>query len=76
MSDEVELLESIDHKLKMLVTLAASERVEDLETNKAKVRELHSIGLGTNEIAELIQTTPASVRAAKSNLRQEGVIDE
>lgn len=76
MTDETKLLESIDRRLKMLVQLEVESKIDELDTNKDKVRALHSWGFDTKEIADIIDTTPASVRAAKSNLREAGEIDE
>jgi DNA-directed RNA polymerase specialized sigma24 family protein len=76
MTDETKLLESIDRRLKMLVRLDVESKINEFDTNKKKVRALHGWGFDTNEIADIIGTTPASVRAAKSNLREAGEIDE
>lgn len=75
MTDEIELLESIDRRLKMLLKLEVKTRIDDLDTNKEKVRALHGLAFDTKEMAEMIGTTPASVRAARSNLREAGEID-
>lgn len=76
MTDETEILKSIDRRLKMLVKLEVESKIDDLDTNKEKVLALHGLGFDTNEMAEMIDTTPASVRAAKSNLREAGDLDE
>lgn len=75
MTGETEILESIDRWLKMLVKLEVESKIEELDTNKEKVRALHGLGFDTKEMAEMIGTTPASVRAARSNLRDAGEID-
>lgn len=76
MTDGNELFKSIDRRLKMLVTIEAKQCIRELDTNKEKIRELHELGFHTSEIADLVDTTPASVRAAKSSLREAGEIDE
>jgi len=76
MTDQPELLESIDHRLKMLVKLEVEKKIQGLDTNKEKVLALHGLGFSTKEMAEMIDTTPASVRGARSTLREEGDIDE
>jgi hypothetical protein len=75
MTSEKELLESIDHRLKMLLKLEAKETLEDYETNKEKVKLLQGMGFGTAEMAEMIGTTPGSVRGTKASLREDGEID-
>lgn len=76
MTTEKELLESIDHRLKMLLKLEAQKRLDDLDTNKEKVKELHGMGFENAEMAEMIGTTAGSVRGTKTSLRQEGEIDD
>jgi CRP-like cAMP-binding protein len=75
MTNEKELLESIDHRLKMLLKLIAKETLEDHESNKEKVKLLHEMGFDTAEMAEMIGTTPGSVRGTRASLREEGEID-
>jgi len=75
MTNEKELLESIDHRLKMLLKLRVKETLEDHETNKEKVKLLHEMGFNTAEMAEMIGTTPGSVRGTRASLREEGEID-
>lgn len=75
MTNEKELLESIDHRLKMLLKLRVKETLEDHETNKEKVKLLHEMGFDTAEMAEMIGTTPGSVRGTRASLREEGEID-
>lgn len=75
MTDEIAILESIDRWLKILVKLEVESKIEELDTNKEKVHALHGLGFDTKEMAEMIGTTPASVRAARSNLRDAGDID-
>lgn len=76
MTGETEILESIDRWLKILVKLEVESKIDELDTNKEKVRALHGLGFDTKEMAEMIGTTSASVRAAKSNLREAGELDE
>lgn len=75
MPTEKELLERIDHRLKMLLKLEARKVLADLETNREKVRLLHEMGFDTGEMAEMIGTSAGSVRATRANLRNEGEID-
>lgn len=74
--DVAELLKSIDRNIKLLLRLRAVEKIQGLDTNSDKVLTLHRIGLDTGEIAEIIGTSPASVRAARSRLKKSGEIDE
>lgn len=71
-----EVLESIDHRLKMLLRLEVEEELEEMETNKEKVKILHEMGFETKEMAEMIGTSPGSVRGSLSTLRDDGEIDD
>lgn len=71
-----EILESIDHRLKMLLRLEVEEELEEMDTNKEKVRVLHQMGFETKEMAEMIGTSPGSVRGSLSTLRDDGEIDD
>jgi len=72
---EGEILESIDHHLKMLLRLEVEDQLEEIDTNKDKVKVLHEMGFETKEMAEMIGTTSGSIRASLSNLRENGDID-
>jgi DNA-directed RNA polymerase specialized sigma24 family protein len=74
--DETELLESIDHRLKMLLRLQVEDKLEDMDTNKEQVRVLHEMGFSNQEMAEMIGTSAGSVRASLSSLREDGEIDD
>lgn len=76
MPDETELLESIDHRLKMLLRLQVEDKLEDMDTNKEQVRVLHEMGFSNQEMAEMIGTSAGSVRASLSSLREDGEIDD
>lgn len=70
-----EVLESIDHRLKMLLRLEIEEELDEIDTNKQKVKVLHEMGFETNEMAEIIGTSPGSVRGSLSTLRDDNEID-
>jgi len=74
--DQKEVLESIDHRLKMLLRLEAEEKLEDMDTNKQKVKTLHEMGFETKEMAEMIGTSAGSIRGSLSSLRDDGEIED
>lgn len=71
-----EILESIDHHLKMLLRLEVEEELEEMDTNKEKVKVLYKMGFENKEMAEMIGTSPGSVRSSLSTLRDDGKIDD
>lgn len=75
MTKDSELLESIDHRLKMLLKLRVENKLEECDTNKEQVKILHEMGFDTQETADLIGTSSGSVRASLSQLRKDGDID-
>jgi predicted ArsR family transcriptional regulator len=70
-----ELLESIDNRLKWLLKLEVENQFDDDATNKEKVRMLHQMGFDNPEMAEVVGTSKASIRATLSDLREEGAIE-
>jgi len=74
--NQKEILESIDHRLKMLLRLEVEEELEEMDTNKEKVKVLHQMGFERKEMAEMIGTSPGSIRASLSALRGDGDIDD
>ena len=46
---EKEILESIEHRLKMLLRLEVEEELEEMDTNKEKVKVLDQMGFETKE---------------------------
>jgi len=73
---EKEILESIEHRLKMLLRLEVEEELEEMDTNKEKVKVLDQMGFETKEMAEMIGTSPGSIRGSLSTLREDGDIDD
>lgn len=73
--DTEELLESIDNRLKWLLKLEAESHFDDEATNKEKVRMLYQMGFDNPEMAEIVNTSEASIRSTLSDLDSEGVID-
>lgn len=73
--DAKELLESIDNRLKWLLKLEVEANFDDDATNKDKVKLLYNMGFDNSEMAEVVGTSKASIRATISNLREEGEID-
>jgi len=71
-----EVLESIDHHLKMLLRLEVEEKLEEIDTNKEKLKVLHEMGFENKEMAEMIGTSPGSVRASLSTLRDDGEVND
>lgn len=76
MTKQEDLLASIDNSLQRLLRLEVEERLDEQDTVKEKVLELHGLGFDTKEMADLIGTSPATVRSARSSLRDEGQIDD
>lgn len=76
MADNTKLLESIDHRLKMMLKIEVEDRLDQHDTMKEKVETLHGLGFDTQEMAEMIGTSPASIRATRSDLREQGRIDD
>jgi len=70
-----ELLKSIDNRLKWLLQLRVDEQFDDGATNKEKVKTLHQMGFGNEEMAEVVGTSESSIRGTVSTLRNEGEID-
>jgi DNA-directed RNA polymerase specialized sigma24 family protein len=70
-----ELLKSIDNRLKWLLQLRAEERLEEEDTNKQKVKILYQMGFSNQEMAQIIGTSPGSVRGTVSKLKDEKKID-
>jgi DNA-directed RNA polymerase specialized sigma24 family protein len=60
----------------MLLRLEVEEGLDELDTNKEKVKVLHEMGFETKEMAEMIGTSSGSIRGALSTLREDGEIDD
>jgi CRP-like cAMP-binding protein len=73
---EEELLESIDHRLKMLLKLQIEEKLDEYDTSKDKVKVLHKMGFDTSDMVEIVGTSRGSVRKILSRLRKQGEIDD
>lgn len=77
MGEEVkELLRSIDNRLKWLLKIEVETQFDEGATNKEKVKMLHKMGFNTDEMAEVVGTSEGSIRSTRSDLREEGVIDD
>jgi DNA-binding CsgD family transcriptional regulator len=66
-----ENLDSIDRKLAILLKLTALSLSPD-GTKSELISLLASVDLAPKEIADIVGTSPASVRATLSRLRKEG----
>lgn len=75
MSEEIELLRSIDQRLKWILQLQVKEHFDEDLTVKQQVRELNKMGFSNQEMAEVIGTTKNTVSKEKSILRKEGEIE-
>lgn len=75
MTDEKEILEDIDNKLKWLIRLQAQPVLED-ETSKGKIKTLYRMGFDRQEIADILDKTPNNVGAQLSQMRSAGELDE
>jgi len=73
---ETELLESIDHRLKMLLKLRVEDKLDEYETNQEKVKVLYELGFDNEDMAELVGTSTGSIRGTLSTLRDKGEIDD
>lgn len=69
------LLESMDNRLKWLLQLKFEEYFDEDAPNKEKVQKLYQMGFSTQEMAEVIGTSPGSIRGTLSQLRNEGEIE-
>ena len=74
MSNTDDLLQSIDNRLKWLLQLRVEEHFDDGATNKEKVKKLYQMGFENDEMAEVVGTSAASIRATLSDLRSQGEI--
>lgn len=59
---EEEILRSIDKKLDTMIKLLASDRVQG-KSKKDAIVALGALGIDTDTIAQLVDTTPATVNA-------------
>jgi hypothetical protein len=76
MTDKKEVLESIDHRLKMLLKLEVEDELEDYDTKKEKIRVLHEMGFDKSDMVELVDSTRGSVRTTLNTLNEEDKIDD
>jgi DNA-binding NarL/FixJ family response regulator len=67
-SDQTVLLEEILDKLELLVNLIALQVASEKSITEA-ARQLKMAGLDNQTIAEVLNTSPATVRVVTSNLR-------
>lgn len=73
--DRIELLNSIDNRLKWLLQLRVEEQFDDSATNQEKIRMLYQMGFSNQEMAEVVGTSEGSIRGTISKLRKEGEIN-
>lgn len=76
MTDKKEVLESIDHRLKMLLKLEVEDKLENYDTKKEKIRVLHEMGFDKSDMVELVDSTRGSVRTTLNTLNEEDKIDD
>lgn len=67
----MENMESLAHKLDMLIRLSAIQALGD-RTGTDAIGVLVRAGLDNELIADLVGTTPATVRSARSRVRKKG----
>ena len=65
-----EQFEKLTQKLDTLIRLFAGNLLKDAKNKTQKVEFLHNLGVSTKEIAELVDTTEASVETLKTRLRR------
>jgi hypothetical protein len=65
------ILKSIDTKLDAIIRLLASNCIEGKNKTEAIIA-LGDLGLGSDLIAELVKTTPATVRARLFEVKRKG----
>jgi DNA-binding NarL/FixJ family response regulator len=64
-------LEQLEAKLDTLIRLFALAAIEDKKSQKDQILFLHKGGLGSKEIAELLDTTRNTVSVAISTAKKE-----
>ena len=69
---EEETLARIDRKLDAVVRLLASRTIEDTKNKTEAITKLGALGLDPNLIAEIVDTTLATVSARLSEVRRKG----
>lgn len=74
-NEDRELLESIDQRLKWLLTLRVEEKFEEDATNREKVKMLYRMGFDYSEMADVIGTSSSSVRGTVSSLKSDGEVE-
>lgn len=74
--DNIDVLKSIDNRLKWLLKIRVEEQFDEDATNKEKVEMLYKMGFEYGEMAEIIGTSRNSIRGTVTTLRDEGLIDD
>jgi len=65
-----EQFENLTQKLNTIIKLIAGNLLKDAESKTQKVEILHNLGISTKEIAQLVDTTEASVETLKTRLKK------
>jgi transposase len=65
-----EQFERLSQKLDTIIKLVAGNLLKDAENKTRKVEILHSLGISTKEIAQLVDTTEQSVETLKNRLKK------
>lgn len=69
---EEETLARIDRKLDAVVRLLANRTIEDTKNKTEAITKLGTLGLDPNLIAEIVDTTLATVSVRLSEVRRKG----
>jgi len=65
-----EQFEQLSEKLDTIIRLVAGNLLKEAGSKTRKVEILHSIGISTKEIAQLVDTTEQSVETLKTRLKK------
>jgi DNA-binding CsgD family transcriptional regulator len=65
-----EQVQVLQDKLDAIIRLLAHDIMGDFETQREKIAFLNDLGLGPKRIAEILNTTPNTVRVTLSQMRK------
>lgn len=65
-----EQFEQLSQKLDTIIKLVAGNLLKDAGNKTRKIDILHSLGISTKEIAQLVDTTEQSVETLKTRLKK------
>jgi len=68
---EEDILKSIDKKLEAIIKLLAGTSVQG-KTKTEQIKMLGSLGMDANTIADIVNTTPATVAARLWEMKKKG----